>query len=103
MIQLFFPVRGLDDKLLRLQDAVDAAFKKLQSLASILDGRLLENVVVTTTATEVPHGLGREPRGWLVVRSSVALSVYEAAPSAYPTLNLRLTATGTDVVSLWVF
>ena len=100
---MFFPVRGLEDKLLRLQDAIDAAFRKLLSIARIADGRLLENVVVTTAATEVPHGLGREPRGWIVVRSSVALSVYEAAPSDYPTLNLRLTATGTDVVSLWVF
>jgi hypothetical protein len=102
-MQVFFPLRGLEDKLLKLQDAVDAGFRKLFSLVPILDGKLLDNVVVTTTPVEVPHGLGRRPRGWLVVKSNVSVIVYQASESAYPELNLRLTASGTDVVSIWVF
>lgn len=102
-MQVFFPLRGLEDKLLKLQDSIDSAFRKLFSLVPILDGRLLENVVLTTTAVEVPHGLGRKPRGWILVKSGVSIIVYQTSESAYPELNLRLTASGTDVVSIWVF
>lgn len=103
MIQFFYPLRGLDGPLTKLQDSIDAAFKRLLKLVPIADGVLLESVTVSATATEVAHGLGRVPRGFLLIKSTVPLTVYQASPSAFPDSNLRLTASGTDVVSLWVF
>src|SRR6185503_16751122 len=43
----------------------------------ILDGRLVEGVrLLAGVAADVPHGLGRSLRGWVVVRL-----VFDAAPA----------------------
>lgn len=68
---------------------------------TISDGQLIENVDLTTTATTVPHALGRVPKGYIVVGSSDIAAVYHETPHARASISLRASATTT--VSLWVF
>lgn len=68
----------------------------------ILDGNLIEDVVLGSTETKVNHKLGRRYRGWVIVDKSANQSVW-AATSAISERYLSLTASGTVTVSLWVF
>jgi hypothetical protein len=68
----------------------------------LLNGTLVENLVVTNGTVAVGHGLGRTPRGYIVVKRSADVRVWDASTAA--TVNLlHLQANGTATVSLWVF
>jgi hypothetical protein len=71
----------------------------------ILNGALLTNVALSTTATPVPHKLGRKYAGFWVAGASANATVYQldfAAPvQAQSVINLVASAPVT--VNLWVF
>jgi hypothetical protein len=87
-------------------DEIRGAIPDLEALDGL---RLLENVQLTSGVTaRVPHGLGRKPRGWLVVRtdSGAALGyIYdEQRTQAKTDVYLYLRAEGySPLVSLLVF
>ncbi len=96
----FRRVYPADRQLKQLEDNAAEAFGALQVLP-LLDGRLVADVDLTTSSLRVEHGLGRTARGYIVVRSDAAQTVYEtAAPDAS---YVYLRASGTVTVSLWVF
>lgn len=68
----------------------------------MLDGRLIENVVLGTTETLIEHKLGRAYQGWIIVNKNAAQDVYVSSTSL-PKKHLALTAGGTVTVSIWVF
>ena len=68
----------------------------------LLDGVLLEDIDVTTTATAFSHGLGREPRGYIIVKANASVTIY-VTTSTTPKTTLKLTGSGTATISLWVF
>lgn len=100
MIPRFRKIRAKDVELNRAQEAVDQVFNTIL-VKQILDGHLIEDVAINTTA-DVDHGLGIAPRGWLVVRKDANEDVWENT-SAVPTRLLSLESTGAVTVSLWVF
>ena len=68
----------------------------------ILNGRLIEDVVLSSSETNINHKLGRAYRGWIIVNKNAQQDVWVSST----TLNerfLNLTAAGTVTVSLWVF
>jgi hypothetical protein len=56
---------------------------------------------LTTAQSEVRHGLGRVPEGYIVVESTASAIVHNAVASTATTLYL--TASATTSVKLWVF
>jgi hypothetical protein len=70
----------------------------------ILNGVLKENISLTTVTTAVPHGLGRTPKGFIVVDCTVAVDVArDAASSVDRTVFIPLAASVATTVSLWIF
>lgn len=91
-----------DEKVQRALDVLATLVNKLPDVA-ILNGRLLKNVEVASTAdpTKVAHGLGRTPQGWFVARvDTLGANPMEISRDS---LFLTLDAPATITVDLWVF
>ena len=65
------------------------------------DGKRLEELDLTTTETTVAHGLGRKPKGMLVISKNAALHVFESTKSDENHLYLK--SDGTVTATVWVF
>jgi hypothetical protein len=95
MIKL--PSRGL---------GIEALFDWTKEIVArvILDGRLIEDLVIDTdgaSTVTVDHLIGRTVRGVIVVKSSTTASY---STTAFTSTTFTITAsTGNPVVSLWVF
>lgn len=88
----------------RSQDDANQAHRVLASKA-ILDGLLLQGVdLVTGSANEVPHLLGRALIGWLPVRVRAGVMIWDSQDdNANPTATLSLNCSADVTVDLWVF
>ena len=73
--------------------------------AAIIDGVIVEDVILnSSTFTDIKHKLGRKPRGYIVIRKSAAQTVFEEAGDyENRKLFLKLRASGTVTVNLWIF
>lgn len=70
--------------------------------AEILDGRLVTGVSVGTSATDVPHGLSRPYRGWILTDNNTDCRVW--SPSTGDTSKvIVLQSSAATTISLWVF
>ena len=68
----------------------------------VINGKVLESLAITTSATNYPHGLGRLPKGWMLVSPQANTVVYEDRTLRSDTMiNLRGSSNGT--VDVWVF
>jgi hypothetical protein len=67
----------------------------------ISDGVFIKDVTVNGQ-TDVNHGLGRNYNGYLITSLSANISVW-TTDSGMQDKILRLTSTGSVVISLWVF
>lgn len=99
MIKPFQKVRTQDKELMQLQNSLSRVFLDLLGL-EILNGRLIEDVEVTTSQVTVNHGLNRELKGWIVVKKNADRRVWQTDITA---TTLTLDASATVTVSLWVF
>ena len=92
-----------DTQLQQVQGHIDEWSKQFE--LPILDGQLIESIDLTSASVvSVNHGLGREIRGWFVVKQGASATIW--AVEANQTLPLRqlVLSTSADVtVSLWVF
>lgn len=68
----------------------------------LLNGVLLTGVELSSTATQVPHTLGREPQGWIIVNKTANANVWQSSTDLSKSF-LTLTASGAVKVDLWVF
>ena len=88
----------------RVQDKIEDFARGVQ-LGGIIDGRLIPDIEVKRSQTfRVYHGLGRKPKGYIVVSSTAGNTVIikneeNVAPANY--LPLQMAADST--ISLWVF
>ena len=73
--------------------------------SAIIDGVIVEDVILnSSTFTNIKHKLGRKPRGYIVIRKSAAQTVFEEAGDyENRKLFLKLKASGTVTVNLWIF
>lgn len=97
----FKKVSGADDEVAKLQERLQEFFVPLVN-NPMLDGVLLKNVQLTTTATDVPHNLRREPIGWTIVRQNANATIWEQTTNL-PTAFLKLQSSAAVTVSIWVF
>ena len=86
------------------QDHVESVINPVLDVA-IIDGVILEDIdLVSGSFTSIEHKLGRKPRGYLIIRKSTAQTVYEdAGDYDNRKLFLKLRASGSVTVNLWVF
>lgn len=91
-----------DDVLNRVQDRIKV-FADVVASIPLLDGRLIQAQSVGATVTSVPHGLGRPWRGFIVVNRNADVRVWAQAPGSDAGALIKLVASSTATVSLWVF
>lgn len=95
--------RPVDPEAQRFQESAHLGFAFLSAIP-FLDGVLVEDVQITSgTAKIVEHGLGREPRGWLVLGKNANANVWETATSVGSENRMTVNASATVTISLWVF
>jgi len=91
------------------QPTSDRVVADLQSLirelsaVPFLEGKSLKNVALAAGATQIQHGLGRAPRGWIVISFSGAAASDFPRQTAADAEVLELTVTNAATVSLWVY
>lgn len=66
----------------------------------LLQGRLLEDVEITTGTAKVAHGLGRRPRGWLIVDQDASATIWR---TEWDDKFIGFDASATVLVKIWVF
>jgi hypothetical protein len=83
----------------RIQDLIVRWTNQLLGI-SILNGILLENVVLTSGSNEIEHKLDRVPKGWVVVDQNASATFYSSSKT---NRVLTLVASANATVSIWVF
>jgi hypothetical protein len=82
-------------------------FTKQVSDCPLVSGRLIENIVIQATApVTINHGLGRQPRGWIVTDQTDATNptlFLERTSWDDKTLVLYSDMAGARTISIWVF
>ena len=68
----------------------------------LLNGVLLTGVELGSTATQVPHSLGREPQGWIIVNKNADANVWQSSKDLSKAF-VTLQASADVTVDLWVF
>lgn len=86
----------------RIQDNIDMFSQSLVNLPILRDGVLIEGLILSTTETKIPHKLGREYIGYLILKQNAAEVAYISSTDL-PGLFLNMKASGTMTVTLWVF
>ena len=66
-------------------------------------GVLLKEETIGTSATTVQHGLNRDFQGWIVTRKRGNATVYEDATQTRRSTEIRLIASSSVEVDIWVF
>lgn len=67
----------------------------------LIQGNLLEKVVLAIGATVISHKLGRKPQGWIITDINASATVYRSA--AFNDLTLTLTSSAVATVNLYIF
>ena len=91
----------------RLQSSIEPIAQQIDNIP-LLRGVLLKKQTVQSTLgqdpTDIQHGLDRPVVGWMVVRQRSSATVWdEQDENPSPAKTLRLNASSTVVVDLWVF
>jgi len=68
----------------------------------ILDFRIIQDVTITTSATDIQHKLGRAWQGWFVVSRTNGVVPYETTQTD-TTKYLTLIAASSTTVDIYVF
>ncbi len=85
-----------------VQDAVAQVFNQILQ-KQIIDGLYLENITITTgTAYSLSHGLGYDPRGWIVAKKNAEADVWQTVSNT-PQATMILNSSADVTISLWVF
>lgn len=89
---------GLDYSLSKTVQYTEEFLLQLTSLI-FLKGNLIE-IAVTTAETDYNHGLQTTPQGWLIMDKTANIDVWR---TAWNDSTIRLKATGSGSVKVWVF
>lgn len=98
--QVFRPTGNpvIDDQTFQTNDFLQRFFRDVP----FLNGVLLKDLSLDTTAIDVNHTLGRAFSGYLILKRSSGETVFNnASPDAIRVINLE--ATGPVTIDLWVF
>ena len=92
---------GTEDEF-RKQTNTEVSLNGLRS-AIIINGALIENVLVGTTETLISHKLGRPIRGYFICNNNTLCSVASTSGTFDKNLFIGLKASSSCTLSLWVF
>lgn len=95
--------RQTDDQAFnQFQDETISQFRDLSSsIGAIANGQQIDNVSVSAgQVTNVPHNLGGQHSGVIVVRADADVRVWETDRRPG---SIQLSASGSATVSLWVY
>jgi hypothetical protein len=93
-----------NQELNRIQDETARELDRLQFLQFFANGKLLEDVAIGTSDTEITHGLNQAVRGWFIVRQDTDARVWEPSiQTPAPKQSFYLKASAACTVSLIVF
>lgn len=91
-----------DYNLTQIQNNIEE-FSRPITNSEVIDGVLLEDIsLVSASTTSVPHKLGRNIQGWIVVRNDTNCAVWETTASTDNEF-IALNTSADTTVSLWVF
>lgn len=91
-----------DRVLNQVQENVAQALKPLLESA-IGSGRVIEDIeIVSGTPRTVEHKLGREFKGWIIVRKNTNANIWEST-STLPSKTLILNSDANTTASIWIF
>lgn len=98
-------VNRLEEKIrVGLKTGLGSVESSISSInGGIANGVLLEGVSATTTPTDFHHGLGRVPKGVLVVKTDAFVEAPVVGSSQDDTQYINLDFIAAATVSLWVF
>lgn len=87
----------------KLQSALKTFVTPLEN-NPLLDGNLIECGISAANSALIPHGLGRQPIGWIIV-DLVAAPGAVSCPlrTAWDTRNLTLFCNTSVTLKIWVF
>jgi hypothetical protein len=92
-----------DDRLLmQLQSNVAESIRPVET-CPLIAGFLAQDVELGTTAQNISHNLGRDYRGYLVVRRNADARVWETGENNLRHRHVRLQASAAVTVSIWFF
>ena len=93
-----------NETLSMIQERIEDAVLPITE-SSIIDGVLIQGQTLSSGSTStVSHNLGRNIKGYIVVKRSAAQHVFDVQDTNdNPNTTLLLTASGTVTVDLWVF
>lgn len=86
----------------RLQDNVIRSVNPIAKV-SLLDGRLIGPIALTTTFQPIAHGLGRPYLGWFIVDQDAAAAPYSDFSWTQKSTSISMKSTVSLNVYLWVF
>lgn len=102
MLTPFRKVQVKTDDVKHLQDAVAQVLNQVIK-KQIIDGAFITDIsIVSGTPYSLSHGLGINPRGWIIVKKNAESDIWQT-DSATPTLTMILNASADVTISLWVF
>ena len=103
MLKDFESINTTDSDVRELQYRLSTVLRPVTK-NPVLDGILLEDIVLGTSSTDVPHKLGRAARGYIPVKMNASANVYDEESSNSNKENfLKLKASASVTVNLWVF
>lgn len=97
-MEFFKTIFFADDSVNRFQQNVKNTLDPITK-TPIIDGILITGIVLTTTATNVPHKLGRQPLMWIIADQNTTTTVKR---TAWDATTITLISGATCTVNLWV-
>ena len=98
----FAKVQVDDETLNRVQDRIKVVTDALVA-NQLLEGRLVTVTLTAGAFTQVTHGLGRQPQGYIVVRRNANAVIWDQPNSTDANAFLYLQPAETVTATLWVF
>ncbi len=98
----FAKVQVDDETLNRVQDRIKVVTDALVA-NQLLEGRLVTVTLTAGAFTQVTHGLGRQPQGYIVVRRNANAVIWDQPNSTDANAFLYLQPSATVTATLWVF
>jgi hypothetical protein len=98
----FAKVQVDDETLNRVQDRIKVVTDALVA-NQLLEGRLVTVTLTAGAFTQVTHGLGRQPQGYIVVRLNANAVIWDQPNGTDANAFLYLQPSATVTATLWVF
>jgi hypothetical protein len=104
MIRAFRKIKSTIQELNQVQENIEQTLRSVLQ-TPILNGVLLTNIdLVTGAVNRVPHKLGRELRGYFIVKKNSAATIYDTQSSLKADENFLLLNTSANTnVNIWIF